>query len=104
MPIEGFLGRFRKKSKERQPEEPLSQPPTHNERWDQSMRYIESPSALEYPGVKRKEKISAKDEAKEIRADSRASLIAKELPRCPSCGWAVGFEDSVCMNCGQRLK
>ncbi|MEM3038314.1 MAG: zinc ribbon domain-containing protein [Thermoplasmata archaeon] len=104
MPSKGLLGRLRRKTSEHPGAEDRAQPPKHNERSDQSMQYIYSPSALEYPGVKKKESPPAREESKEIPEAKGKTKPEGELPRCPACGWAIGFEDTVCMNCGQKLR
>lgn len=104
MPSKGFLGRLRRKTSEHAGLEDKLQPPRHNERGDQSMQYIYSPSALEYHGVRRKESPPAGEESKEVPAAEVKPKPDGELPRCPACGWAIGFEDTVCMNCGQKLR
>lgn len=100
----GFLGKFKKKRVEHIGKEDLPGPPHRNERADQSMQYIESPSALEYAGIKRKVAAPTAHESKEAPGADNKTELTGELPRCPACGWAIGFEDTVCMNCGKRLR
>jgi hypothetical protein len=65
-----------------------------------SLPYVESPHALQYPGVKPPENspAPAKPRAVEI------SRPVNSLPRCPGCGWSVGFSDEKCSNCGRILR
>lgn len=104
MPRKGFLGRFKKKRVELEGKEDLSGLPQHNERVDQSMQYIESPSALEYAGIKKNVAAPTAHESKKTPEANKTKELTGELPRCPVCGWAIGFEDTVCMNCGKRLR
>ena len=62
--------------------------------------YVQSPSALHYPGVKI-------DETPEPAPTSVARVEAKRggpgLPRCQKCGWSVGYSDRSCSNCGETI-
>lgn len=104
MPAKGFLGRFKKKQDEQAGKEEAPGPPQHSERGDQSMQYVVLPSALEYSGVRKKEVAPVTKEGKEEPPAESMADSKGELPRCPACGWAIGFEDTACMNCGRKLR
>ncbi|HUW43245.1 MAG TPA: hypothetical protein VMW02_03310 [Thermoplasmata archaeon] len=65
-----------------------------------SLPYVESPAALQYPGVKPSENAPAPAEPKAVEIPRPAN----SLPRCPGCGWSVGFTDEKCSNCGHILR
>ena len=64
-----------------------------------SLPYLESPRALQYPGVKSTEIAPAPAKPKTVEIPRPAN----NLPRCPGCGWSVGFTDEKCSNCGRVL-
>jgi hypothetical protein len=65
-----------------------------------SLPYVESPTALRYPGVKSTENAPAPAKPKIVEIPRPAN----SLPRCPGCGWSVGFTDEKCSNCGRILR
>jgi hypothetical protein len=65
-----------------------------------SLPYVESPAALQYPGVKSVENAPSPAAPKTIEIPRPAN----SLPRCPGCGWSVGFTDEKCSNCGRLLR
>jgi len=65
-----------------------------------SLPYVESPAALQYPGVKSIENAPAPTKPKTVEIPRPAN----SLPRCPGCGWSVGFSDEKCSNCGRVLR
>jgi len=65
-----------------------------------SLPYVESPTALQYPGVKSVETAPAPAKPKTVEIPRPAN----SLPRCPGCGWSVGFTDEKCSNCGRILR
>lgn len=62
--------------------------------------YMPSPSALQYPGVRPEPKIEPAPKP----APAEMPKEKKEgLPRCPNCGWSIGYMDTKCSNCGLAL-
>ena len=108
MPGFGLRKFFKKKSAGAEQIEPATLPKKEREN-DQSMMYIRTPSALEYPGMK---SVPEKEEASKPGKEKVAPGIKAEqkkkkeenLPRCPKCGWAIGFEDNACTNCGEVVR
>jgi len=97
---------FKRKKKEEKREDDIPLPKEEGAR-DTSMQYVDSPSALDYPGTKSKiPKAAPEKKTKDIKPETGQNEQPKkgELPRCPKCGWATGFEDNSCMNCGFKFE
>lgn len=62
--------------------------------------YVYSPSAVQYPGVK------VEPKAEPAPKPARVEPVKKDasgLPKCPKCGWSVGYTDGKCSNCGSTI-
>ena len=105
MPSLNIRGLFRKKKGEDQEVEKTSSSPESIRKEDASMSYVHSPSALEYPDLRSKEPPEKKVPAKEYKKKAKEKGAEEAgLPRCPNCGWAIGFNDRECRNCGNVLR
>lgn len=63
--------------------------------------FVQAPSALQYPGVMA-EPVS--EPAPEPAPKKDAKDGGAGLPRCPKCGWSVGYTDRTCSNCEQAIQ
>jgi len=99
----GFKNLLKKKPREKEPEE--SSAGELGKREDASISYVQSPSALEYPEMRKKhaeaEKKTMQEQAQQ--PETQKQKEPSSLPRCPDCGWAIGYEENVCSNCGRQL-
>ena len=66
----------------------------------EEMPYVPSPSAMQYPGVKAEPKAAP---APKPAAIEPAKKDASGLPKCPKCGWSIGYTDTKCSNCGSAI-
>jgi hypothetical protein len=70
------------------------------ERPKENTPYVSSPSALQYPGVRPEPKAEPTPKPAQIEP---AKTGASGLPKCPKCGWSVGYTDAKCSNCGSAI-
>lgn len=68
---------------------------------ESSLPYVESPSALQYPGITPQKKPEPQARPGPVVLPRPAE---PGLPKCPQCGWSVGYTDMRCSNCGFVLR
>ena len=66
----------------------------------EEMPYVPSPSAMQYPGVMAEPKVEPAPKPAPIEPVKKD---ASGLPKCPKCGWSVGYTDRKCSNCGSEI-